>query len=390
MLQVTESWTNADGSTGSLSFGDNVAVYAPGAPIFAWSSDDHLTGSAGADLFVFSQPIGNDTVYSFDVAADQIDLVGYAGFASFSDVQAHTADDGMGDAVITLGDGQSITLHGVDAASLSSNDFVFNQTPVTENAGSMTISDGAVLPLSGMIENTGTIALDSTGDRTDLQLIEQGITLEGAGQVMLSDSNENFIFGTVSDVTLTNVDNTISGAGHLGAGQLILINEGTIIATGTNSLDIDTGTNIVTNSGTLEATGTGGLEIHSDIVNTGVLWANGGNVTIDGSVSGNGTALISGSATLEFAGASAVNTAFASGSTGTLVLDHAFDFSGIVSGMAEGNHLDLLDFNFASGATVNYAANANGNGGTLSVTDGVIQPILLFQASTMPRASRLR
>jgi len=100
-----------------------------------------------------------------------------------------------------------------------------------------------------------------------------------------------------------------------------------------------------------------------------VLWANGGNVTIDGNVSGNGTALISGSATLEFAGASAENTAFASGSTGTLVLDHSFDFSGIVSGMAEGNHLDLLDFNLAN-ATLNYTANANGTGGTLSVTDG--------------------
>jgi len=39
------------------------------------------------------------------------------------------------------------------------------------------------------------------------------------------------ISGTVSDVTLTNVDNTISGAGHLGDGVMILVNQGTIIAT---------------------------------------------------------------------------------------------------------------------------------------------------------------
>jgi hypothetical protein len=137
--------------------------------------------------------------------------------------------------------------------------------------------------------------MNSTRDETDLQLIEHGITLEGHGQVTLSDSIENFIFGTVSDVTLTNVDNTISGAGHLGAGHMILINEGTIIATGTNSLDIDTGTNTIVNSGTLEATGSGGLVIHSDVFNnddvhSGLLWANGGNITIDGNVSGNGTA----------------------------------------------------------------------------------------------------
>jgi hypothetical protein len=38
--------------------------------------------------------------------------------------------------------------------------------------------------------------------------------------------------------------------------------------------------------------------------------------------------------------------------------------------MAQGNHLDLLDINFANGATLNYTANAGNTGGTLSVTDG--------------------
>ena len=37
------------------------------------------------------------------------------------------------------------------------------------------------------------------------------------------------ITGTVWDVKLTNVDNIISGAGHLGDGVMILVNEGTII-----------------------------------------------------------------------------------------------------------------------------------------------------------------
>src|SRR4029079_15571207 len=173
------------------------------------------------------------------------------------------ANDAAGNAVITLADGQSITLNGVDASSLTASDFVFDQTPITENAGAMTIGDGAVLPLSGIIDNTGTISLNSTGSETDLELIEQGITLQGHGQVVLSDSSDNFIFGTVSNVTLTNVDNTISGAGHLGAGGMVLVNEGTSLSTGTNVLDIDTGTNAVTNTGTLEATGTGGLVIHS-------------------------------------------------------------------------------------------------------------------------------
>ena len=152
------------------------------------SGDDNLTGSSGHDLFVFSQPIGHDVIYSFDAASDQIDLIGYAEFTSFGDIQAHTANDAAGNAVITLADGQSITLNGVDAASLTASDFVFDQTPVTENAGHMVISDGAILPLCGIINNTGTIELNSTGSETDLELIEHGITLQGHGQVILSDS----------------------------------------------------------------------------------------------------------------------------------------------------------------------------------------------------------
>src|SRR5258706_4510963 len=278
---------------------NNVEAYAKGSQIFALSGDDTLTASSGHDLLVFSQPIGHDTIYNFDPSADQIDLIGYAGFAGFSDIQAHTADDAAGNAVITVGDGQSITLHGVDAASLNSGDFVFDQTPITDNAGTMTIGDGAILPLSGTIDNTGTIALNSTGSETDLQLIEHGITLEGHGQVILSDSSENVITGTVSDVTLTNVDNTISGAGHLGDSVMILVNQGTIIATGTNSLDIDTGANTIVNSGTLEATGSGGLVIDSNVENSGQLWANGGDIVLHGSVTG-GTAGMGGAGNIEF------------------------------------------------------------------------------------------
>src|SRR3954447_76612 len=135
----------------------------------------------------------------------------------------------------------------------------------------------------------------------------------------MSDSSENVIVGSVYDVTLTNLDNTNLGAGHIGDGVMVLVNEGKIIANGTNALDIDTGLTAVTNTGTLEATGTGGLVIHSDVVtsiensdgsiSTGLLWANGGNITIEGDVTGNGTAQISGSATLEFGAASSTNVA---------------------------------------------------------------------------------
>ena len=79
VLNVAEGWTNADGSTGSAIVSDNVEVFAKGAPIFAWSGDDTLTGAGAKDLFVFAQPIGNDTIYNFNASHDQIDLIGFAG-----------------------------------------------------------------------------------------------------------------------------------------------------------------------------------------------------------------------------------------------------------------------------------------------------------------------
>ena len=106
LLNVTESWTNADGSTGTADLRDNVEAYAPGAPIFAVSGNDTLTGAGANDLFVFAQPIGNDTIYNFNAATDQIDLIGFNTVSSFSDIQANLTNDANGNAVITIGAGQ--------------------------------------------------------------------------------------------------------------------------------------------------------------------------------------------------------------------------------------------------------------------------------------------
>ena len=376
VLGVAESWTNADGSTAIATIADNVEAFAPGSPIFALSGDDNLTGSIADDLYVFAQPIGHDTIRAFDVAHDRIDLIGY-GLASFGDIISHITTDAGGDAVITLADGQSITLDGIAAASLSANNFVFDQTPVTTNAGLMTIGDGAVLPLSGIVNNTGTIALDSAGNTTTLELIQSGITLQGGGQVVLSDSDGNLISGAFAGITLTNVDNTISGAGQLGDSQTTLVNEGTIVATGTHALLIDAGSNLITNSGTLEATGSGGLFVNGDISNSGLIWAHGGNISIDGAATGTGGALIDGGATLEFAAASSSNVAFGEGQSGTLVLDNPTAYTGSISGLdaagPQGSDvIDLKGIAFDAGTSWAYADNAGSNtGGTLAIFETV-------------------
>jgi hypothetical protein len=150
---------------------------------------------------------------------------------------------------------------------------------------------------------------------------------------------------------------------------MTLVNDGTIVADGVNALDIDTGSNAVINTGTLEATGAGGLEVHSDLANSGLLWANGGNITLDGDVSGGGSALISGNASLEIGGAFGQQVQFDDNATGTLKIDNAIDFSGMVSGFGNHDSIDLSNI-LASSASVNYTANNANSGGILTVTDG--------------------
>jgi VCBS repeat-containing protein len=369
VLQVTESWTDGNGVAHNVYVSDNVEAYAKGAPIFAWSGDDTLTASSGNDMLVFTDRIGNDVVHHFDTAHDQIDLIGFAGVSSFADVQAHLANDAAGNARITLGDGETITLTGVDAGSLTAADFVFDQTPMTHNAGTLAIGDGALLPISGIVDNRGDIHLGSAGQETDLELVQHGVTLQGGGTVTLSDNDGNLIFGSDADVTLTNVDNTISGAGQIGGGQMTLVNEGSIIADGSHALLIDTGDNAVINTGLMEAAGSGGLVVHGNLSNDGMLWANGGNITVDGDVSGGGSARISGTGSLDIGGAFDERIVFDDGAAGTLKLDHAADFGGILSGFDHNDVLDLAGILGAS-ATLSYAENAQGTGGVLSVTDG--------------------
>ncbi|HJZ95079.1 MAG TPA: hypothetical protein VKE70_01145, partial [Candidatus Solibacter sp.] len=238
--------------------------------------------------------------------------------------------------------------------------------------------DGAVLPLSGIINNTGIIALDSIGNDTHLELIQHGITLQGGGQLILSDSDQNFISGAIPSVTLTNVDNTISGAGQLEAGQMTLVNDGTIIATGSHALVIDTGANVVTNSGTLEATGSGGLIVNSDVANSGLIWAHGGNITINGAVTGSGTAMISGTASLGFGAASSVDITFAADAAGTLTLKDAADFTGTISGFSSNDQIDLTNISYSVASVSNASYSSSTNITTLVITDGTSTDAIKF------------
>jgi len=126
----------------------------------------------------------------------------------------------------------------------------------------------------------------------------------------------------------------------------------------------------VTNAGTLEATGSGSLILNSDIVNSGLIWANGGNITINGAVTGSGSAMISGAATLELGAESSANVTFGADAAGTLILRDPTGFTGTISGLSSTDHIDLanISYEIASLYSITYSLNANIT--TLVTTDG--------------------
>ena len=213
------------------------------------------------------------------------------------------------------------------------------------NAGTLAIADGTELALSGIIENTGTIAVDGGNTATAIG-VNGNATLSGGGHIELSESAQNYIFG---DGTLTNVDNTISGSGDIGNGTLAIHNGGMIEAQGPYALIIDTGAN--------------------PFVNTGILATNDGTLIIDSPVTGNGSAIIAGG-TLEFSGPSSNAILFSGDQAGTLSLDHPQEFNGTISGFSGQDRIDLGDIAFSANTVLNYAANDNNAGGTLTVSDG--------------------
>jgi hypothetical protein len=252
------------------------------------------------------------------------------------------------------------------------------------NAGTLRVKDTYSVTLAGTINNTGEIDLESTGNATSLivqptlaasaLLSSSKVTLEGHGQVVLSDFSANTIFGeglTVdAPVTLLNLNNTISGSGLIGAGSLALNNglSGLIVATGIVPLIIDTGATAIVNAGTLQANAGSVLCVGSNLSNTGHLNANGGTIVVAGKVTGtilgSGAAVISAAGQVEFGDASSSSTKFAAGSTGRLILDDSVQYTGTVSGFGA-NHTQAIDLADIIEAT----ATLSFSNGILTVND---------------------
>jgi VCBS repeat-containing protein len=103
--------------------------------IFGEDGRDRITGKGGADVlsggadgdrFVFNGNFGQDIITDFDTLqkGETISLAGVDGLRGFLDLVAHHLSEVGGDAVISVG-GNTLTLQGVTANSLTAGDFLF-------------------------------------------------------------------------------------------------------------------------------------------------------------------------------------------------------------------------------------------------------------------------
>jgi hypothetical protein len=152
------------------------------------------------------------------------------------------------------------------------------------NAGMITVEDGGTFRVGGTLKNSGIITLNGTGEL----VISRDTILQGGGKLILSGSTDNTsLFG--NNVTLTNVDNVISGVGNFSPGIFVNQTNGVIDANGGGPLIVSTVS--MTNAGVLEATSTGGLILGGGSINNSAsavigAFGTGSTVTVENTVSG--------------------------------------------------------------------------------------------------------
>ena len=271
-------------------------------------------------------------------------------------------------------------------------------------AGTYQVTNNSTTFLNGTITNTGTISINAGANTADLRIAD-GTMLTGGGNVILSDSPNNRIWGTANTgtETLTNVNNTISGAGQIGVSNSIeFINQsaGVIDATSaTNALIITPTTQSAVvnpngggfvNQGLLEATAAGGLVLNGGQFNNtgGVILSDGitsqvqliNNVSVTG-----GTLRTTNAGNFSIAGNAAVDQI--TGTSGTITVTAAgalsavngINFNGVNGGPGGTLSLSAPSVTFGSAASqINGAllnggdatgpSSPGGNGGTFSVT----------------------
>ena len=157
----------------------------------------------------------------------------------------------------------------------------------------LTLNSGRTLTIAGdHISNAGAIDMDSISATTmALKISAAEVTLDGGGTVTLGNALYCQVRGTAGTERLTNVDNTLQGAGRIGVNAMALTNQvaGLINANVSGqALEIDpNAAGGATNAGTMQASGGGILQLVDgtfDNVGGTIAALDGSTVELDAAV----------------------------------------------------------------------------------------------------------
>ena len=129
-------------STRTTGWDDTLDGGAGNDTLAGGAGDDILSGGTGNDTFEFALGNGNDTIKDFTDGEDLIDLSGFVDIASVDELTI--TQDGENTVIdLTSEGGGKITLEGVTASDLDSDDFTFYQNVYTGTPYNNVLRGGA-------------------------------------------------------------------------------------------------------------------------------------------------------------------------------------------------------------------------------------------------------
>ena len=327
-----------------------------------------ITISSGVAL-TLNDITDNDTaIHDFSTVGSTVGggTVAFTGSSTLLGTGIYGATNHSGQPIsdVTIGSGVTVTLDDVVFKNIALTVTSDGTTPSLQIDAGYTFSWAGNSSFGGP-DGTGSIIIDNNGHIVHDGTLDIGfseVTFEGTGTV--TENGENT--GTAVN-TLINEGNTIDGYSTFGSNLTIENLAGSNNPAGSFDADV-AGQAMV-------------FETGHTIVNDGTFIANGGILEIFDQVSGTGSAIIEQGGTLEIGNAYSQNITFEG--AGTLQFDeqqqgnaeayagNAVADTGIVSGVAAGDVIDLTGFNSHPGDTfqVLTSYNATTNDTTLTVSD---------------------
>jgi hypothetical protein len=229
-----------------------------------------------------------------------------------------------------------------------------NRLQNVDNSGTIQILNAQTLTLQGGLTNSGGVEVTSSGFPTELT-IDGNSSMDGGGSITLAGPAAAIV-GQASSNRLTNVNNTITGEGKLGDGQMLLTNSGLIDAStpgGTLVVDLTAGSNV--HHGTMRASGGGTLMILSNLTGLGDWQAAGGKIQLNSvNVTTQGDIAVSAGGELE------LNDASISGSSLTVDAGGIIDINSTVTLVGDliFQSTDEADWSWGNGAALRMAGGA--------------------------------